>query len=507
MGRSKGFKGAIDGVVGGLDEVLNGMFDESNVDIEIMLVKFTKYIQCCKQLVSHNFKNIAGMHGMAFENGYHINEMLEYCNTHFVRPEVHTPTLYAMYKRFVDMHAKYRSTPDQLICDAEFTESLECKIFFKDLTTEINVPESGVKESIMMEFKGIQRCTFTNSMVTILSSLVQYARYLNDAYINSLKLSTGKTKPSFVVLISASTYTPLAPVSSIDFKSDLISKPDLTVDYLTNLKEIYTNTRTIYEVVTTPNININKFIQTYIGAICTLEKDLPDCIPAFNELRNSAKTLAVNFGDQYREFLVTGNQLNFGINMFQNIAEGAQSSKVMSAGIIRQFKKIMRHVNKKLKNAPKLGGAGKLTGKLADMIKIIDNSGNIGEDGDEGDEKEDDAKSSSDSEVDAEAEQAADDKMKQLIAEEEEEKKKARVRQIKASIKASQKQATLTAKATIPQAESETSESSSEDSTEESSSEEEAAVDESSTVLKYNTPDLLAKKSMNFSDILAILRR
>lgn len=519
MGRSKGFKGAIDGVVGGLDEVLNGMFDESNVDIEITLVKFTKYIQCCKQLVSHNFKNIAGLHGAAFENGYHINEMLEFCNAHFVRPESHTPVLYGLYKRFVEMHSKYKGASDQLICDTEFTDSLECKIFFKELTDEINVVENGMKESIIIEFKGIQKCTFTNSIVTVLSSLVQYARYLNDAYINSLTAATGKPKPSFIVLISASTYTPLSPFSSIDFKSDLINKPELTTDYLTNLKDIYTNASIIYDVVTTPNININKFIQTYIGAICTLEKDLPDCVPAFNELRNSAKMLTVNFGDQYREFLVTGNQLNFGVNMFQSIAEGAQSTKVMSAGIIRQFKKIMRHVNKKLRNAPKIGSVGKLTGRLAEMIKVIDRAGEDGEPADESAEKVDDDSKSVASEVDAEAEQAADDNMKQLIEEEEREKKKDRVRQIKASMKAKaaapRNSAPALKTAGAEQPEEQTSDSSSsEDSsdTDDSSDEEDDEEDDETSadngsVLKYNTPDLLSKKAMNFSDILAILRR
>jgi hypothetical protein len=131
--------------------------------------------------------------------------------------------------------------------------------------------------------------------------------------------------------------------SSLDLKliwaSDAATMPIKTF-ILNILSKTYNIGYEIYDLVTSPDIDIKKFSEVLVSAIESLKRQIPRCDSAFNVIADSVKLLENNFKNYYRASIQAENPMlimeNFVIDVSMKQKGGLQ--------VMQQFKKIISHL-------------------------------------------------------------------------------------------------------------------------------------------------------------------
>lgn len=118
---------------------------------------------------------------------------------------------------------------------------------------------------------------------------------------------------------------------------------------LTMMNMMYLTTKDIYNIITTPDVDINKLSELIIAAIGAAKKHIPNCNKAFKMIEDSIDMLKHGMGEYYRSFVATGNPATIFENFVNDIAQDVD----MDRATLIQFKKIIFHFRKKADSMPK----------------------------------------------------------------------------------------------------------------------------------------------------------
>jgi hypothetical protein len=285
-------------------QMLNSMFDQmtgtSHADPSIIKPKYVKLrgnlIKFCKVFqLFLNFKNF-------------VEEFPE-CKNGF--DEI---------KNFID---KIQSENDLILNpveDAKKLETMEKK--------ELNDSYNKLKDS-----NEIQQIIITSSILGKHKKYLENKDTLSDEFI--------RREPGLSML-------PFS-FSSIDFKKIWVSDNVNTMTkkfILSILSHIYKTGYEIYDLVTSPNVDIKKFSEVLIRNIGMLKKQVPRCDKAFDIIADSVKMLEGNFKGYYKTSVEAENP---SIIIESFIVDVSMKQK-SNAQITRQFRKIIMFMKKKSAN-------------------------------------------------------------------------------------------------------------------------------------------------------------
>jgi hypothetical protein len=140
--------------------------------------------------------------------------------------------------------------------------------------------------------------------------------------------------------------------SSLNFKelcmASFVGSPNAPKSMYSNilfmLYLIYNKCDQIYKLVSSPDIDVEKFSAALVGNIATIKKQIPRCDEAFNKIEESVNLLRDKFGGYYKDFITSQNP---GIIVENFVLDVAKDSKANSK-VTRQFKQIIGFYKKKM---------------------------------------------------------------------------------------------------------------------------------------------------------------
>lgn len=116
------------------------------------------------------------------------------------------------------------------------------------------------------------------------------------------------------------------------------------------LSVLLKSTKEIYEVITSPDIDIDKVSKIVVDVIGSTKKMLPRCGKAFAKLESSMDLLKRNFADYYKDFLSTKDQstiiTNFISDCTKEEVEKSDDSGKSDIELTRQFMEITNFFRK-----------------------------------------------------------------------------------------------------------------------------------------------------------------
>jgi len=148
---------------------------------------------------------------------------------------------------------------------------------------------------------------------------------------------------------------------------------------------IYSKCDQIYRLVSSPDIDVDKFSEALVGNIATIKKQIPRCNEAFDKIEDSVHLLRDKFGGYYKDFITSQNP---GIIVENFVLDVAKDSKANSK-VTRQFKQIIGFYKKKMAGQikdPKIKRIFDLVG--ANLNILEKKTGKDGEDVDDDDEED-----------------------------------------------------------------------------------------------------------------------
>lgn len=111
------------------------------------------------------------------------------------------------------------------------------------------------------------------------------------------------------------------------------------------LNMIYNTTYDIYQVITSPDVDISKFSEIIISSISQAKKMVPRAGKAFKKIEESVDLLQSNFGNYYKDFISTKNPSIIIENFILDC--GKEQGENVDTDLLRQFQKIAMFYKKK----------------------------------------------------------------------------------------------------------------------------------------------------------------
>jgi len=134
------------------------------------------------------------------------------------------------------------------------------------------------------------------------------------------------------------------------------------------LNMLYITTYDIYQIITSPDVDIDRLTEVIIGAVASAKKQIPRCDKAFKVISNSVDLLKNNMNDYYKAFVSTSNPTI----IIDNFLNDLRKTPAMSNDVIMQFKKIAMFFRKQTESQPKNPKLETMFTALDKVLKLMD---------------------------------------------------------------------------------------------------------------------------------------
>lgn len=269
----------------------------------------------------------------------------------------------------------------------------EISDFMQKVSSSIsdNIDEKKLKElsndDMNKLYKTLKQSGEVQSIVITSGNLKKYKRHLSDR--KNLSDEFIKREPGL-------SFTPLK-FTKLDFKMLWSSSKlsNMAKKYILNiLSHTFELGHEVYQIITSPDIDIKKFSKVLIKNIETMKKQIPRCNKAFDIIAKSVHLLENNFDGYYKTSVEAENP---SIIVESFIIDVSMSQKA-NASITAQFRKIIMFMKRQAMNNkdPRVAKLFKILNNQFSMMQsgtgIDDSSGDEAE----ADENKDDAETHAD---------------------------------------------------------------------------------------------------------------
>jgi len=259
-----------------------------------------------------------------------------------------------------------------------------------------NVPEA-LAEKFKIRYEELKKDNLVNTFIMVCNSLIVYRKHLSDK--NNLN-------HKFILNMPGVEFSPF-PFTRLNFKAliiklttDSIHNPHLSREENTKtshmcdqlitltmmiMNKLYTLSYNLYKVYSSPDIDVDEFVDVVMANLSEVQKRVPRCEKAFAKIKQSVEMLKNNFGSYYKDFTETGNNTIIMENFVLDVAKNTHAD----ADTTRQFRTIIQHYRKiasmQVKNPQLKALFDQMNSNLKDLER---KTGNISKLDNESDEEE-----------------------------------------------------------------------------------------------------------------------
>ena len=133
---------------------------------------------------------------------------------------------------------------------------------------------------------------------------------------------------------------------------------------------LYITTQDIYQLISSPDVDIDKLSEVIVAAIEAAKKQIPRCDRAFKIIGNSVDMLKSNMNTYYKDFVATSNPTIIFESFISDIANDVN----MDSQTLNQFKRIIFHFRKKSESMPKNSKLDTMFTSLDKIMSIMENN-------------------------------------------------------------------------------------------------------------------------------------
>ena len=234
--------------------------------------------------------------------------------------------------------------------------------FVEDI--KILISEEITDDKLIRHYKFLKEHKIVKDCVHICKNLIRYKKYIEDNdNLSDMFIKSSKTHELIIF-----------PFCNFDIKMIYThAKVDESVSkyLLIFLNMLYKTTYEIYEIITSPDIDISKFSDIIIQSIQQAKKMIPRANRAFKKIEESVELLKNNFQNYYKDFISTKNPSiileNFILDCSKDNAED------VDLDLARQFKRIVMFYQKKSQGKikdPRINQLFEMLNKNFEMLNV-----------------------------------------------------------------------------------------------------------------------------------------
>lgn len=182
-------------------------------------------------------------------------------------------------------------------------------------------------------YLAVKDCQAVKKLIVLCRELKKQKKYIG----NREKLS----KEFIVTSVDPDVFM-LDPICRLPFKDifigDKIKKMKNAEQYiLLLLCMLFDKTYDIYKTITSPDVDVDKFVDIVTTSIDQVKKQIPRCDAAFNKIKNATSMLKDNFDVYYKDFITNQNPTSIMEDFVADVSRTVNGD----AKMISQFTKII----------------------------------------------------------------------------------------------------------------------------------------------------------------------
>lgn len=229
--------------------------------------------------------------------------------------EVLVPKITKIYKNL----SEYTKLYNILLGNEAFTKQFseysfwfdDIKTFLESLKTSTNLDVTRKYSSEQSDFhtmedkklndfyKSLKENTAMKKIIITSSNLAPYKKHLSAEAMDDVFI---KREPGIILQPLAFTTLDLKLIWSIEGFSEKAKTFVLSI-----LRRSYTIGMELYDIITSPDVDIKKFSKILVDSIAKMKKQIPRCDKAFAIIENSVQMLEENFKSYFRGSVEAGN--------------------------------------------------------------------------------------------------------------------------------------------------------------------------------------------------------
>jgi hypothetical protein len=194
-------------------------------------------------------------------------------------------------------------------------------------------------EELSDKYKNLKKSEITNVHIEYLTTILNYKKQLEEC--EDLR---------WINLISDQLFD-IFPFTNLNFKTIINFNLDEEDKKLFNkflaliLKKKMDLCKKIYDIITTPDINVKDLASLILENLDNFKKEIPRCDKAFNKIEEALRTLEDKFNDYYKDYVVTNDPSI----MIQNFLSDIYKKGKEDPTLVVQLRKIIKYFTDKIK--------------------------------------------------------------------------------------------------------------------------------------------------------------
>lgn len=253
----------------------------------------------------------------------------------------------------------------------KFTKDLD-DIEFKDTTTDTYE----IKIECGKHYGSIKTNNNINIIILTCRNLIQYKKIWEME-----NLSQCDVKDYSFVLRHPGPYWRPFPFSELNIKELWRSKKmtrNVKTYIMTVIQKIYKKCKSVYDTVTSPDVDAKQFSEVIVSSIAKVRKMVPRCDKAFDKIEASVTMLEGNFGGYYKDFVQSRNPST----IIENFVVDVSRTQNADAQTTRQFRKIINFYRKATQGKIKDPKMKKVFDALSANFSALEESTGVADDED-----------------------------------------------------------------------------------------------------------------------------
>ena len=221
-------------------------------------------------------------------------------------------------------------------------------------------------DKLIRHYKVVKDHKVVKDCIHICKNLIRYKKYIED--IDNLSDSFIKSSKTHELIVF--------PFCNFDIKmiyTHVKIDEGISKYLLIFLNMLYKTSYEIYEIITSPDIDISKFSDIIIQSIQQAKKMIPRANRAFRKIEESVALLKNNFQNYYKDFVSTKNPTIILENFILDCSK--ENGDDVDLELARQFKRIVMFYQKKSQGKikdPRINQLFEMLNKNFDMLNVKD---------------------------------------------------------------------------------------------------------------------------------------
>ena len=246
--------------------------------------------------------------------------------------------IFNQFSTFVDLRNNFPQIGSDLDDIKKFAEDMKESVCIINISDENEEPYKTVsKEEINNIYRKLKENQYVKNIIILCNKLDKYKANFSDP--NNFKENFVNQEPGLSFKIFNFSGLDLKILWAHDNMKSSVKKYILTV-----LSKMHTHSHNLYKIITSPDIDIEKFTDVLINSISELKKqpELHRCKMAFGRIEQSVQLLKDKFGDYYRESVASENPNALITSFIVDVSNQGGAD----ARLTREFRTIIQYMHK-----------------------------------------------------------------------------------------------------------------------------------------------------------------